>query len=320
MKEQENMKCLIVQPIHEIGFSMLRDAGIEPVMCPSPDMKTVIEMIPGIDAVITRDAGFSAEASKASDKLKVIIVHGAGHDAVDKEAATEKGILVCNTPGQNSRSVSELAVGLILSAMRHIPEADRAERAGEKGIRERETYTEITGKTALIVGWGSIGRGLGQMLKAAFDMDILVYSPRAPEVNGFERVTSLEDGLARADVISLHTPMRPETANMIRKETLAKTKRGAVLINTARAGLINEEDLAEAILSGQIAAAALDVYSHDAPTGPLAETGHVIFTPHLGGTTTEAMKRMAIGSVGHLLTALSGKRPETAVNDPKTQD
>ncbi|SFN48695.1 D-3-phosphoglycerate dehydrogenase [Cohaesibacter marisflavi] len=311
------MKCLIIQPIHEIGHAMLRDAGIEPVMCPSPDMETVIKMIPGCDAVITRDAGFSAEAAVASDKLKVIIVHGAGHDAVNKEAASEKGILVCNTPGQNSRSVSELAVGLILSCLRHIPEANRAERAGEKGIRERETYTELTGKTALIVGWGTIGRGLGHMLKAAFDMTILVYSPRAPQVDGFERVTSLEEGLAKADVISLHTPMRPETANMICKASLAKTKPGAVLINTARAGLVNESDLAEAILSGQISAAALDVYSHDAPTGPLAETGHVIFTPHLGGTTTEAMKRMAIGSVGHLLKALSGERPETAVNEPK---
>ena len=311
------MKCLIIQPIHEIGHAMLRDAGIEPVMCPSPDMETVIKMIPGCDAVITRDAGFSAEAAVASDKLKVIIVHGAGHDAVNKEAASEKGILVCNTPGQNSRSVSELAVGLILSCLRHIPEANRAERAGEKGIRERETYTELTGKTALIVGWGTIGRGLGHMLKAAFDMTILVYSPRAPQVDGFERVSSLEEGLAKADVISLHTPMRPETANMICKASLAKTKPGAVLINTARAGLVNESDLAEAILSGQISAAALDVYSHDAPTGPLAETGHVIFTPHLGGTTTEAMKRMAIGSVGHLLNALSGERPETAVNEPK---
>nr|WP_319516266.1 hydroxyacid dehydrogenase [uncultured Cohaesibacter sp.] len=311
------MKCLIIQPIHEIGHTMLRDASIEPVMCPSPDMETVIKMIPGCDAVITRDAGFSAEAAAASDKLKVIIVHGAGHDAVNKEAASEKGILVCNTPGQNSRSVSELAVGLILSCLRHIPEANRAERAGEKGIRERETYTELTGKTALIVGWGTIGRGLGHMLKSAFDMTILVYSPRAPQVDGFERVSSLEEGLAKADVISLHTPMRPETANMICKASLAKTKPGAVLINTARAGLVNESDLAEAILSGQISAAALDVYSHDAPTGPLAETGHVIFTPHLGGTTTEAMKRMAIGSVGHLLKALSGERPETAVNEPK---
>ena len=311
------MKCLIIQPIHEIGHTMLRDAGIEPVMCPSPDMETVIKMIPGCDAVITRDAGFSAEAVAASDKLRVIIVHGAGHDAVNKEAASEKGILVCNTPGQNSRSVSELAVGLILSCLRHIPEANRAERAGEKGIRERETYTELTGKTALIVGWGTIGRGLGHMLKAAFDMTILVYSPHAPEVNGFERVSSLEEGLARADVISLHTPMRPETANMICKESLAKSKPGAVLINTARAGLVNEADLAEAVLSGQIAAAALDVYSHDAPTGPLAETGHVIFTPHLGGTTTEAMERMAIGSVGNLLKALSGERPKTAVNEPR---
>lgn len=141
-------------------------------------------------------------------------MHGAGHDAVDKEAASERGVLVCNTPGANARSVSELALGLALAVARLIPAADRSERAGIRGFREMETFTELSGKTALIVGWGATGAGLGRMLKAAFDARVLVYSPRAADVEGFERMEKLEDGLAQADLVSLHTPLRPETRGL----------------------------------------------------------------------------------------------------------
>lgn len=116
-------------------------------------METVARMISGCDAAITRDAGLSVEAIGASDILRVIVVHGAGHDAVDKDAASEKGILVCNTPGANARSVSELALALALAAARRIPAADRSERGGAHGFRECETFIELSGKTALIIGW-----------------------------------------------------------------------------------------------------------------------------------------------------------------------
>ncbi|MBM7045798.1 NAD(P)-dependent oxidoreductase [Rhizobium lusitanum] len=314
------MKCLIVQPVHADGIVLLREAGIEPVFCSSADMATVARMIPGCEAVITRDAGLSAAAINAADALRVVVVHGAGHDAVDKEAASERGVLVCNTPGANARSVSELALGLALAVARRIPAADRSERAGMRGFREMETFTELSGKTTLIVGWGATGAGLGHMLRAAFDARVLVYSPRTADVGGFERVEKLEDGLAQADLVSLHTPLRPETRGLIDARALSHIKPGAILVNTARAGLVDETALAEAIASRRVAGAGLDVYSHEATSGLLGQSNRVIFTPHLGGATLEALRRVAIGSARNVLMALSGERPATALNDPVRTD
>nr|WP_321458042.1 NAD(P)-dependent oxidoreductase [uncultured Cohaesibacter sp.] len=308
------MKCLIVQPVHEEGLSLLRQKGIEPVICPDPSMETVASLVPGCEACITRDAGFSADAFAAADMLKVVVVHGAGHDAVDKEAATRHGVLVCNTPGANAQSVSELALGLALSAARLLPAADKEERAGKFGFRDRNQTLELQGKTALVVGWGHTGSRLGKMLRGALDMRVLVHSPRVRDLGDFERASSLEAGLAEADLISLHTPMRPETRHMINKDSLALAKPGAILVNTARAGLVDEEALLDALQSGHLFAAGLDVYEASAPQGPLGQCDRVIFAPHLGGATEEAMRRIAVGSVQNVLTALSGARPATALN------
>ncbi|MBX4864118.1 3-phosphoglycerate dehydrogenase [Rhizobium bangladeshense] len=310
------MRCLIVQPIHADGLDLLRQAGVEPILCPDADMETVARMIAGSEAVITRNAGLSGAAIEASDRLHVIVVHGAGHDTVDKDAASRKGILVCNTPGANARSVSELALALALAAARRIPAADRSERSGLHGFRERETFCELSGKTALIVGFGATGAGFGHMLKAALDMRVLVYSPRVSDLQGFERVTSLEAGLSLADLVSLHTPLRPETQHLIGKGAFSVVKHGTILVNTARAGLVDETALAAAIEAGRISAAGLDVYTDDAPKGALAATGRVIFTPHLGGTTEEALRRVAVAAARNVLTALSGERPATALNNP----
>lgn len=310
------MKCLIVQPVHETGLSLLRDNGIEPVLCPASDMETVARHVTGCDAAITRDAGFSARAIEAGDRLRVVVVHGTGHDAVDKDAASERGILVCNTPGANARSVSELALGLALAAARLIPAADRAERAGVRGFRERARFVELSGKVALIVGWGATGRGLGDMLRAALGMRVLVHSPRAADLDGFERCASLEDGLRQADLVSLHTPLRPETRHLIDARALGHTKPGAILINTARAGLVDEAALLDALETGRVSAAGLDVYSPGAPGGPLGRSDRVIFTPHLGGTTGEALERVALGAARNVIEALSGRRPATALNSP----
>ncbi|MFK0332870.1 NAD(P)-dependent oxidoreductase [Rhizobium sp. 2MFCol3.1] len=308
------MKCLIVQPIHKDGLDLLQQAGVEPVLCPSPDAETVSTMIMGCDAAITRDAGLSAAPILASDRLKVVVVHGAGHDAVDKRAAHQKGVLVCNTPGANAQSVSELALGLTLAAARLVPAADRAVRSGERGFREAHTFHELSAKTALVVGWGATGAGLGRMLYAALGMRVLVFSPRSTDIGSFQRVSTLAEGLAQADVVSLHTPMRDETRGMIGASAFSAMKPGAILVNTARAGLIDETALCDALANGVVAAAALDVYSPQAPSGPLGATERVIFTPHLGGTTPEALQRVAVGAARNALLALSGEKPATTID------
>ncbi|WP_172328148.1 NAD(P)-dependent oxidoreductase [Mangrovicoccus sp. HB161399] len=308
------MKCLIIQPIHEEGHALLRAEGIEPVRCPAADMATVAGLIGDCDAVITRDAGLSGKAIAAAGRLRAISVHGSGHDAVDKDAASARGIPVCNMPGANSRSVAELALGLALAAARGIAGGDRAERAGRTGFRESASFMELQGKTALIVGWGNIGRQLAAMLDLALGMTVLVHSPRAPETGGFERVATLEEGLARADLVSLHTPMRPETRHMMNAARFAAMKPGAILVNTARQGILDEAALAGALASGQVAAAGLDVYEHGAPEGPLAAFPQVIFTPHLGATTEEALIRVARGAAANVVTVLKGGLPATCVN------
>lgn len=307
------MKCLIIQPIHPAGAGRLRAAGITPVDCPAPDMETVARHIPGCAAAITRDAGLDAAGFAAGAALRVVSVHGAGHDPVDKAAAARNGVLITTTPGTNAQSVAELAVGLALAVARRIPAADRAMRAGEPDFRQSARFVELAGKTALIVGWGATGRAVGLILRHGLAMRVLVHSPRAPETGDFPRV-ALHEGLGRADLVSLHTPLRAQTRNLIGARALAAMRPGAILINMARAGLVDEAALAEALAQGRLGGAGLDLSSPGAPSGPLAALPNVVFTPHLGGTTEEALKRTAEAAAANVIDALAGRLPETAIN------
>lgn len=307
-------KCLIVQPIHQIGFEVLRRAGIIPVLCPDPSPETVLRMIPECSAVITRDAGLNAEAIAAAGALRVIAVHGTGHDPVDKPAAAAAGAIICTTPGANARSVAELTLGLALALARRIPAADQAVRGGTAGYRERESFTELNGKTALIVGWGQIGRLVGAMFSNGLGMEILAYSPRIANIRGARKVDDLRAGLARAHLVSLHTPLRFETANMFDAEAFAAMRPGVLLVNTARAGLIDEAALVHALERGVVAGAALDLFSPEAPTGPLGRDPRVILTPHLGGSTEEALASTARVAAENVITALNGTQPDSTLN------
>lgn len=307
------MKCLITQSIHKDGLTKLRDGGVEPILAPKADAATLAQLVRGCSAVITRDAGFPTTAFSAADQLRIVVVHGVGYDAIDMIAAAAQGVLVANTPGVNARSVAEHAFGLLLALARGIAPADTAERAGIAGFRESRRFTELEGKTALIVGWGAIGQRLGRMLDA-FGMQILVYSPNAPDLNGYARCGTLETGLTQADVVSLHSPLRDGTHHLMNAARFAAMKPGALLINAARAGLVDETALADALQSNHLGGAALDVYSTNAPQGPLGDCSNVLFTPHLGATTEEALSRVACCAAEHVLSALSGDIPKTTLN------
>ena len=307
------MKCLIVQPVHEAGLDLLRRNGITPVTCPGTDAESMAHAVMGCDAAITRDAGFPALAFDAADRLRAVVVHGTGHNAVDKEAAQARGVLVANTPGANAQSVAELTLGLALSLARGIPAADRWEREGRPGFRESTGFVELSGKTVCVIGWGSIGSRFGAMAASALGMRVLVHSPRARDTGSFTRVDHLEEALGQADLVTLHTPLRPETRHMIGAARLAAMKAGALLVNVARAELVDEVALAEALNAGHLGGAALDVYAAGAPQGPLGDCGKVIFTPHLGGTTEEALRRAALRAAAHVITALQGGSPDSVV-------
>ena len=314
------MKCLIVQPIHDAGLDLLRQNGIEPVFCNSPDAAGIARAVAGCDAAITRDAGFPRQAFEAADRLRAVIAHGSGHNAVDKEAAAEAGVLVANTPGANAQSVVELTLGLALALARGVTTADQWERAGQTGFRESTRFLELAGKTVLVAGWGQIGSRFGHLAAIGLGMEVLVYSPSAQDTQEYEKIARLEDGLARADLVTIHTPYRPDTHHMFNADRLAAMKPGALLVNVARAELVDEDALARALASGHLGGAALDVYSPGAPQGPLADCRNVIFTPHLGATTEEALRRVTLGAVGHVITALNGGRPATTLTPPSPSE
>lgn len=311
---EQTMKCLIIQPIHEAGLRRLRDAGIVPILCPNADIETVIEMIPGCAAAITRDAGLQARAIAAADALRILVVHGTGHDPVDKQAATKAGIVVANTPGTNARSVAELALGLAVAVARRIPAADHALRQGLARFRESAAFTELSGRTALIVGWGATGRVLGAMLHQGLGMTVTAYSPRPPSESWASHATDLHGALASADLVSLHAPLLPQTQNLIDAAAFAAMKQDAILVNVARAGLVDEPALLDALTNRKLGGAGLDVHSAQAPHGPLAAFGNLVFTPHVGGSTEAALARTAEAAAAHVITALSGHIPDTAIN------
>jgi D-3-phosphoglycerate dehydrogenase len=309
------MKCLVIQPIHETGIALLRNSGVEPVLCPARDMATVARYIKDCDAAITRDAGLNAEAFAAGERLRVVVVHGTGHDPVDKEAAARAGVVIANTPGANARSVAELGSWPLgfgraphpcgrpygarrrnrVSRIRQFHRTVRQDRAHRRLGCDRRAVRRYAPQCA-----GHARAGL--------------FAARAPDTGNHTRVATLAEGLAQADLVSLHTPLRDETRNLMDAAAFATLKRGAILINVARAGLVDEAALLASIRDGRLGGAGLDVYSHEAPFGPLAGFDNVVFTPHLGGTTEDALRRTAEAAAAHVVTALSGRMPETTLN------
>ncbi|WP_078358247.1 phosphoglycerate dehydrogenase, partial [Mycobacteroides chelonae] len=252
----------------------------------------------------------------AGTKLKIVARAGVGLDNVDVKAATARGVLVVNAPTSNIHSAAEHAVTLLLSTARQIPAADASLKA-HTWKRSSFNGTEIFGKTVGVVGLGRIGQLFAQRL-AAFGTHIVAYDPyvsaaRAAQL-GIELLT-LEELLGRADFISVHLPKTPETAGLIGKEALAKTKPGVIIVNAARGGLIDESALADAIRSGHVRGAGLDVFSTEPCTdSPLFELDQVVVTPHLGASTSEAQDRAGTDVAASVKLALAGEFVPDAVN------
>jgi len=282
-----------------------------------PDREKLLAAVPEADALLVRSAtSVDAEVLSAAPKLKIVARAGVGLDNVDVDAATERGVLVVNAPTSNIHSAAEHAVALLLSAARQIPAADASLRA-HTWKRSSFSGTEIFGKTVGVVGLGRIGQLVAQRL-AAFGAHIVAYDPyvsaaRAAQL-GIE-LLSLDDLLGRADFISVHLPKTPETAGLIGKEALAKTKPGVIIVNAARGGLVDEAALADAITSGHVRAAGIDVYSKEPCTdSPLFDLPQVVVTPHLGASTEEAQDRAGTDVAASVKLALAGEFVPDAVN------
>jgi D-3-phosphoglycerate dehydrogenase len=270
-----------------------------------------VELIPLLDGCDGCSAGLDAYTKKVIEKsqnLKVISRYGTGVDNVDLDAAKEQGVIVCRTPGVNSQAVAELVFGLVLCLIRKLPLLDRSTREGKW---DRSVGTELRQKTFGIVGLGAVGKEVAR-IAAGFSMRILACDPTMD--NEFAQAHGITpasfDHLSRvSDILSLHLPLTPDTRHIISGSVMRNMKKGAIIVNTARGGLIDEEAAFVLLKSGHLGGLALDVYEEEPPhASPLFVLDNVIVTPHTAARTAEATAAMAADSVQNLKEALEGHR------------
>lgn len=250
----------------------------------------LLAVLPTAEALVVRSSTqVNAALLEKAPLLKVVARAGVGLDNVDKEACAKRGIKVVNTPGASTNSVSELALAMMFAIARKIPKADESMK-NKTWIKKELTGTELMDKTLGIVGLGRIGSSLA--IKAqALGMRVLYYDPKHDGTAAGKKV-SLEEIFLSSDYISLHVPLVPETRGLINAAVIAKMKKNAVIVNTARGGLVDEEALYLALKEKKIKGAALDVYPQEPYNGKLCELDNVVLTPHVGGSTKEAQARI----------------------------
>jgi D-3-phosphoglycerate dehydrogenase len=270
------------------GISIDNKAGIS--------KEDLLKIIPEYDGIAVRSrTKVTADIIEAGKKLKVIGRAGAGVDNIDANTATKQGIIVMNTPGGNTIAATEHTIAMLLAAMRNIPRANMS-ILEEKWDKKTYMGNELYEKTIGIIGLGKIGREVAKRLHA-FDTNLIGYDPIvSPDL--VERIgvklVDFEELLKQSDIISIHAPKMPETVNLINKDKLKLCKNGVVIVNCARGGIVNEQDLLDGLNSGKVYRAALDVYSSEPPTDfTLAKHPNVIATPHLGASTEEAQTKVA---------------------------
>lgn len=316
----DRFHVLVPDAVHPSALDVL-NAAADRLDITAPGQMSRAELlaaVPTADALVIRSASkVDAEVLAAAPRLKIIARAGVGVDNVDIPEATRRGIVVVNTPDGNTISTAEHTFGLMLALARHIPQAHQSLREGKW---DRKSYggIELRGKTLGLVGFGRIGRAVAKRA-LAFEMRVLAFDPYitadlAADL-GVELV-GLSDLFARADFISLHALLTDETREMINKDTLAQMKRGVRIVDAARGALINEADLAEAIKSGHVAGAALDVFAEEPPKpdNPLVGLPGVVHTPHLAASTEDAQIVVAVDAAKLVVAALLRGEYQNVVN------
>ncbi len=314
------MKVLISDPIAPDGIEILKQAGLEVLERPGMSKEELLETIKDVDAIIIRSATkMTADVIEAAKNLKLIARAGTGLDNVDIEAANRRGIVVMNCPGGNTVSAAEHTLSMMLSLARNIPQATASMKAG-KWEKKKFMGREVTGKTLGIIGLGRIGSVVADRAKG-LKMRVIAYDPyvnpdQAARM-GIE-VMPLDELLPQADFITVHVPLTKETRGFINKEVFDKMKDGVMFIHCARGGIVKEDDLYEALKSGKVAGAALDVFEQEPPPEgyPLLQLDNVICTPHLGASTIEAQKNVALAIASQVVDFLIKGVVRNAVNMP----
>jgi len=302
------VKVLVCDPLHEEGINKLKQAGFDVNVKPTISQDQLKTIVSNYHALIVRSrTKVTKDIVQAGKHLKVVGRAGAGLDNIDVESAEKMGILVLNTPEASATAVAELTIGLILSLARNIPLADRTMKDG-KWIKKELMGWELKDKTLGTIGLGNIGEKVARLAKA-FGMKILI-SKRTPpspellrELKG--EFIPLRELLQRSNIITVHVPLTPQTHHMIGHEEIKQMKDGAFLINTSRGAIVDEKSLLEALKSGKLGGAALDVYEIEPPENlELIKLPQLVCTPHIGAQTEEAQKEASILIAEKIINAL----------------
>lgn len=276
-----------------------------------------LDAIDEYDAIIVRVAELDASVIDRADKLQVIAKHGAGLDNIDIEAASRRGIVVCNTPGANARSVAEHAIALLFGVRRQLKPADTHVRSGGWN-RSAFTGHVLTGETIGLVGFGNIAREAAN-LATGIGMDVVVYDPYVSQTtipDSVERVETVRTLFESADVISIHAPLTEDTRHLVGMAELDALGENGVLINTSRGPIVDESALVSALEDGVIAGAGLDTFETEPPGDdhPLYDRTDVLLTPHVGGVTNQALVQMSEQAAENVRTVFEGTLPQSTVN------
>src|SRR5438552_2948521 len=309
------MKVLITDGLESEAISSLRKAHEVDVQ--ELDPKGLLAAIPRYHALIVRSRTIVSKAvlTQAAN-LKVVGRAGVGVDNIDVAEATARKIAVVNAPTASTISVAELAIGHMISLLRHLPEADRSVKAG-KWEKSKLEGRELFGKTLGLLGSGRIGAEVAKRAQA-FGMPVIAYDPYLPKAAASAVGIRLvdKDALFRdADVLSIHAALTPETRGLVSASELAMMRPNAILVNCARGEIVDERALAEALRARKVSGAAIDVFATEPPSGsPLLEAPNVVFTPHLGASTAEGQSRAGAIVADQVMKVLAGKRPDFVVN------
>lgn len=301
-------------PIHYEALDMLRSTT-EVVSGSEAGSDEIGAALPGAHAVLLRTASLDAEAIKGAPYLQVIARHGVGVDNVAVEEAARRGIPVLITPQANLRSVAEHVFALALAVSRHLIRADRTVRDGRFASRDSLLGRELLGATLGVIGLGRVGGEVARTATQGFGMRVLGYDPFLPpgrvRESGVEPIETLPDLLGACDFLTVHVPLSEATRGLLGRPELALMKPGSVLIQTSRGGVVEEEALVDALNSGRLAGAGIDVYETEPPPPdhPFFSMEQVILTPHTAALTGQAMRRMAVDAAQGILDVLGGADP-----------
>ena len=313
-------RVLVADELAAEGLAILEAVG-EVVVRPGMDEDALCEALStGFHALVVRSATtVTARALQAATKLVVVGRAGIGVDNVDVPAATERGIVVMNTPDANAVSTAEHTLSLMFSMARHVAAADASIRRGE-WTKGKFIGTELTGKTLGILGLGRIGRTVADRA-VGLSMQVIAHDPFVTEANAPAgvRLGSMEDVLAKADILTVHVPLLDATRGLLNRERLQSMKRGARLLVVARGGMVDEEALCELLESGHLAGAALDVFAEEPlpEDHPLRKVPGTVFTPHLGASTAEAKRGVSVEVAKQIVTCLSTGVALNGINVPR---